>query len=178
MKIKLTLFLSALLLFTGCVEVTFPEPMPMNRRSLTCFPTGWVGVWSNDTEENAAESITIGTSQISVGGDNITLGEEAVVRRFAGYLVLSVSGEDNDGRWLIYLAKKTQGALHVYTFDGDDDEKIAIWEMVLGGESIGKITKDLNDSEVKEYKLNPENNFAFRELINKGGLSSMGKYVK
>ena len=90
MKIKLTIFLSALLLFTGCVEVTFPEPMPMNRRSLTCFPTGWLGVWDDGTEENAAESITIGISQINLGGDNIILGEEAVVRRFAGYLVLSV----------------------------------------------------------------------------------------
>jgi hypothetical protein len=178
MKTKLTLFLSALILFTGCVEVTFPEPMPMNRRSLTSFPTAWQGVWTAVVTESETETITISANHIDIGGDLVLLGEKAVVRRFAGYLVMSIHFEESEGRWQIYLAKKTQGMLHVYAFDGGDEEKIAIWELVLGGESVKKVAENLIESEVKEYQLNPENNFAFRELITKGGLSSMGKYVK
>lgn len=178
MKTQLTLFLSALILFTGCVAVTFPEPMPMNRRSLTCFPTAWQGVWTAVATDSETETITISATHIDLGGDLVLLGEAAVVRRFAGYLVLSITTEEDEGRWQIYLGEITQGVLHVYNFDGDEEEKVAIWELVLGGDSVERVAKSVDDSEVKEYRLNPENNIAFRELITKGGLSSQGKYVK
>ena len=178
MKTQLTLFLSALILFTGCVEVTFPEPMPMNRRSLTCFPTAWQGVWTAVESESETETITISSSQIELGDDLLLLGENAMVRRFSGYLVLSISSEENEGRWQIYLGEITQGVLHVYTFDGNEEEKVKIWELVLGEEGVEWVAESVDDSELKEYHLNPENNIAFRELITKGGLSPIGNYVK
>ena len=39
--------LGFLVLFTGCVQVTFPEPMPANRRELDAFPKAWRGTWTS-----------------------------------------------------------------------------------------------------------------------------------
>ena len=41
----LLLPLALLLCTTGCVTVTFPEPMPMHRRDLKSFPKSWQGDW-------------------------------------------------------------------------------------------------------------------------------------
>ena len=33
---------------TSCVEVTFPEPMPVNRKELDSFPKSWQGTWTSN----------------------------------------------------------------------------------------------------------------------------------
>ena len=39
---------------TSCVEVTFPEPMPVNRKELDSFPKSWQGTWtSNEGTDDA-----------------------------------------------------------------------------------------------------------------------------
>ena len=179
---SLILSLGALILFTGCVEVTFPEPMPMNRKDKTHFPKSWLGEWTFvEQSDELEEHLTVHAQYISFGDETVVLGSENVLRKFAGYYILSSKGENSD-RWSILLAKRSKDVLHIYQFDGTDDEKVAIWKDVLddddgnGFEAIKK--KDGANEKVREYKLNPEKNRTFRVLLKEGGLSHMGDYIR
>jgi hypothetical protein len=179
---SIILSLGALILFTGCVEVTFPEPMPMNRKDKTHFPKSWLGEWTFDKQsDDLEENLTIHAQYITFGDETIVLGTENILRKFAGYHILSSKGEGSD-RWSLLLAKRSKDVIHIYKFDGTDDEKAAIWENILddnegsGFEVVKK--KDGDNEKVREYKLNPEKNRTFRALLKQGGLTHMGNYIR
>jgi hypothetical protein len=174
--------LGALILFTGCVEVTFTEPMPLNRRDKTHFPNSWLGEWTfTEQSDELEERLTIHSQYVTFGTDALVLGTENVLRKFAGYHILSTKSENSE-RWNLLLAKRSKDVLHVYKFDGTDKEKATIWEEILttneglGFEAVKKKEGDLE--KVREYKLNPENNRMFRKLIKEDGLTHMGDYVR
>ena len=158
-----TLVLLGALMWTGCSNVTFTEPMPMNRRDLPKFPPKWQGTWSDGDEM----TITIGESYFE-GNDleKMTLGEDVLLRRFHGHLVLNQPEEN--GKWSVLLGRRWKDELRLWTFDGSDDAKVALWGTILNDSSI---TEFMGDDElgVKTYTLAPENNAAFRKLITKGG---------
>jgi hypothetical protein len=178
----LIISLGALILFTGCVEVTFTEPMPLNRRDKTHFPNSWLGEWTfTEQSDELEERLTIHSQYVTFGTDALVLGTENVLRKFAGYHILSTKSENSE-RWNLLLAKRSKDVLHVYKFDGTDKEKATIWEEILttneglGFEAVKKKEGDLE--KVREYKLNPENNRMFRKLIKEDGLTHMGDYVR
>jgi hypothetical protein len=180
----LILSLGALILFAGCVEVTFTEPMPLNRRDKTHFPNSWLGEWtSTEQDDDLGEQLTINAQYVTfgTGTEALVLGTENVLRKFAGYHILSTKTEDSE-RWGLLLAKRSKDVLHVYEFDGSDDEKVAIWEEILRsneGEAF-EVVKEMDGAQekVSEYKLNPKNNRIFRALIRQGGLTHIGDYVR
>ena len=179
---NLIISLGALILFTGCVEVTFTEPMPLNRRDKTHFPNRWLGEWTSaEQSDELEEHLTINSQYLTFGTDALVLGTENVLRKFAGYHILSTKSE-NAERWNLLLAKRSKDVLHVYKFDGKDKEKAAIWQEILttnegvGFEAVKKKDGDLE--KVREYKLSPENNRMFRKLIQEGGLTHVGDYVR
>ena len=174
--------LGALILFSGCVEVTFPEPMPLNRRDKTHFPNSWLGNWSiAEQSEDLEEHLTIYSQYVTIGDKTIVLGTENILRKFAGYHILSTRSETSD-RWVLLLAKRSKDVLHIYKFDGSDKEKARLWEEVLSSsEDLGfeAVTKtEGNLEKVREYKLNPKNNSVFRTLIKVGGLTHEGDYFR
>jgi hypothetical protein len=178
----LIISLGALILFTGCVEVTFTEPMPLNRRDKTHFPNSWLGEWTfTEQSDELEERLTIHSQYVTFGTDALVLGTENVLRKFAGYHILSTKSENSE-RWNLLLAKRSKDVLHVYKFDGTDKEKATIWEEILttneglGFEAVKKKEGDLE--KVREYKLNPENNRMFRKLIKEDGLTHIGDYVR
>ena len=180
-KILLMAF-SALLMLSGCIEVTFPEPMPMNRCDKNHFPKSWQEEWTfSEQSDDLEENLTINSQYVYFGTDQIVLGEENILRKFAGYYILS-SKANNSQRWNLLLAKRDKDVIHVYHFDGKDVEKAKFWEALLkddtrnGFETIRKSEGDTN--RIREYKLNPKNNRAFRELIKSGGLTHMGDYLR
>lgn len=173
-----TLVISAIMLLTGCVQVTFPEPMPLNRKDKLYFPTKFHGDWSYKGEnEMLGENITISTKYIDLGDERIVLNEENILRKFNGYLILNTKTDHND-RFSVYLAKTKNGVLSLYNFDGEDEEKVAIWKEVLGDDGVEEVKSNDGGIEVEEIKLAVENNTTFRLLINKGGITHMGDYVK
>ncbi|MDE0916744.1 MAG: hypothetical protein OSA04_00415 [Flavobacteriales bacterium] len=178
----LIISLGALILFTGCVEVTFTEPMPLNRRDKTHFPDSWLGEWTSTAQSDELdERLMINSQYVTFGTETLVLGAENVLRKFAGYHILSTKSENSE-RWNLLLAKRSKDVLHVYKFDGTDKEKAAIWEETLrtnegeGFEAVKK--KDGAQEKVSEYKLNPENNRIFRKLIKEGGHTHIGDYVR
>jgi hypothetical protein len=156
--------------------------MPLNRRDKTHFPNSWLGEWTfTEQSDELEEHLTIHAQYVTFGTDALVLGTENVLRKFAGYHILSTKSENSE-RWNLLLAKRSKDVLHVYKFDGTDKEKATIWEEILttneglGFEAVKKKEGDLE--KVREYKLNPENNRMFRKLIKEGGLTHMGDYVR
>jgi len=65
--------LGALILFTGCVEVTFTEPMPLNRRDKTHFPNSWLGEWTfTEQSDELEERLTIHSQYVTFDNVNLT----------------------------------------------------------------------------------------------------------
>ena len=157
------LVLISALMWTGCSNVTFTEPMPMNRQDLPKFPAKWRGTWSDGDEM----TITIGESYFEGNDlDKMTLGKDVLLRRFHGHLVLNQPEEN--GKWSVLLGRRWKDELRLWTFDGSDDAKVAIWGTVLNDSAITEFMRD-EELAVKTYTLAPENNAAFRKLITTGG---------
>jgi len=178
----LLIMFSAILILSGCIEVTFPEAMPMNRCDKNHFPKSWQGDWTfSEQSDDLEENLSIHSQYITFGTDEVVLGEENVLRKFAGYYILSSKTEDSQ-RWNLMFAKRDRDVIHVYRFDGNDDEKVKLWEAVLKDDTLNGfeiIRKDGGDSgRIREYKLNPDNNRDFRELIKSGGLTHLGDYLR
>ncbi|MAI22838.1 MAG: hypothetical protein CL828_02175 [Crocinitomicaceae bacterium] len=158
-------FLFAALVLGSCSNVTFTEPMPLNRRDLPKFPPKWRGGWT-DSDDMV---ITIGDTYFEGNDlDKIMLSENVLLRRFHGHLVLNQPEEN--GEWSILLGRRWKDELKLWTFDGSEDSKVAAWAAVLNDSSITEFVSD-EQLEVKSYVLDPENNAAFRKLITEGGLT-------
>ena len=176
--ISTSLILFAIVLLSGCVEATFPEPMPFNRANKTFFPSTMQGDWtykgdSNELEEN----ITVNAQYVDLGDENIVLSDRTVLRKFNGYYILSTY-LDKAERYGVLVAKLNGNVLSVYKFDCEDEEKVENWKSILGEESVEVITKDNKGIDIEEVRLNPANNSTFRQLLTKGGLTHIGDYVR
>ena len=157
------LFLLSAFVWSGCSNVTFTEPMPLNRRDLPKFPSKWHGTWSDGKDM----TVTIGESYFE--GDDlekVALGEDVLLRRFHGHLVLNQPEEN--GKWSVLLGRRWKDELKLWTFDGAEEAKVAVWSTILNDSSITEFTRD-EELGVKAYTLAPQNNAAFRKLITEGG---------
>ena len=179
MKNTFSLFVLALsLLLVGCVQVTFPEPMPFSRPNKSTFPKSLQGEWFNKGEsDDLAEKITISAQYVDMGDESIVINEKNLLRKFNGYYVLNSLVEDK-GRYSLTLARKNGSVLGIYKFDASDEAKIAIWKEVMGEDSVEAINKGGGSLEIEEIILKPANNSTFRKLINDGGITHLGDYVR
>ena len=173
-----TTFVLLSILCSGCVEATFPEPMPYNRTNKTFFPSSMQGDWTykGDSKE-LEENITINAQYVEMGDENIVLSDRTVLRKFNGFYILSTY-LDKAERYSVLIAKLNGNVLSVYKFDCEDEEKVENWKTILGEESVEVITKENKGIDIEEIRLNPANNSTFRQLLTKGGLTHIGDYVR
>lgn len=153
----------------GCTTVYFDQPQPPQRWNKKAFPKSWQGHWipegaTSDTIQIGAQWIDI---QIDEDPQHLILGEDVVLRSFAGHLVVSLLEKEENG-YVVRIAKRTGDVIDVFEMDGKDEAKVVIWEDALGT-SISRTTSA--SGEVKSYRLAPENNAAFRDLIRQGGFT-------
>lgn len=164
-QIPFLLLMLALFTWTGCVDVTFQEPMPQNRRNLNQFPRSWQGTWSNGDDLNikieADRFIDLDSEE------SFPLGEKIILRRFNGYLVLSKLTEDL-GSWEVTLGKRTFDQIEIWSFDA---EKIEDWQ-AIEGITVGQLPRQPEDSQTN-YIIDA-NNPAFRSMIKENGIKSIG----
>lgn len=174
----ITLLLLASTFLAGCVTVTFPEPMPYNRRDKATFPKSLHGVWHAADEQAQSDQLIITPQYMSIddGDEKYILGDKNKLRKFAGYFVLNMK-EEETGRWSLYLAKRNIDVLSVYQFDGEDELKAEIWSDILD-DDMESVSKDGEGGKITSYRLNPQNNATFRQLIADGGISHIGDFVR
>lgn len=168
------LFIVLVALTTGCSEVTFQESVPLNRTSLNAFPKAWHGVWL-DTEGDLYTISGPGFESSNMDTEPVLLSPSVLLKRFQGYLVLNQ--QQDNGRWEVLLAKRKKDRIHLFQFDSSNEASVAVWEAVLGSfmEQESAPSVDVNR---KTYVLSPENNFALRQLILKGGLTEISTLTR
>ncbi|MDE0978943.1 MAG: hypothetical protein OSA78_03050 [Flavobacteriales bacterium] len=170
MSHSFSVFLIALVaLTTGCSEVTFQESVPLNRKSLNAFPKAWHGVWT-DTEGDLHTISGSGFESSDSETEPVLLSPSVLLKRFQGYLVLN--RQQDNGRWEVLLAKRKKDRILLFQFDSSNEASVAVWEAVLGA-SMEQASAPSVDVNRKTYVLSPENNFALRQLILKGGLTEI-----
>lgn len=162
----LPLILLGAILWSGCSNVTFTDPLPLNRRDLDHFPKKWQGTWSDGEDL----TITIAPSYFvdSDSEEKVTLGEQALLRRFHGYLVLNQMGDDG-AHWSVLLGRRWKDEIKIWNFDEENAEAVAVWRQVLADANAFEEASKLSGKTT--YVLSPENNAAFRKLITQGGLT-------
>ena len=168
------LLIALVALTTGCSEVTFQESVPLNRKSLNAFPKAWHGVWT-DTEGDLYTISGTGFESSDSETETVLLSPSVLLKRFQGYLVLNQQ-QDNE-RWEVLLAKRKKDRIFLFQFDSSNEASVAVWEAVLGA-SMEQASAPSVDVNRKTYVLSPENNFALRQLILKGGLTEISTLTR
>ena len=163
------LLIALVALTTGCSEVTFQESVPLNRKSLNAFPKAWHGVWT-DTEGDLYTISGPGFESSDSETEPVLLSPSVLLKRFQGYLVLNQ--QQDNGRWEVLLAKRKKDRIFLFQFDSSNEASVAVWEALLGA-SMEQASAPSVDVNRNTYVLSPENNFALRQLILKGGLTEI-----
>ena len=165
---------TAIAVLTGCVDVTFPEPMPENRRTLDHFPASWEGTWTSHVQGIDAagedEILIVKRDRIRGMGDDeeVVLGQDAVLKRLGRKRILSFPQKDSD-RHSVVVAQRRGDVLEVRAFDPEQDDAIESWEATIGADRMLQIhRKDDPEKRLKEVQLNPKNTRQFRALLREG----------
>ena len=181
-EIHLSGFGALCMLATGCISVTFPGPMPYNRKDLTSFPNAWHGIWSShatgtdDTGEDKALVIFPDRLQ-GHEGDDLILGKNCVLRKWGRRHVLSIDLDDSN-RKMIMVAQRRGNHLDVLSFDASQEGALTSWEDVLGSKRVTTLHKNDDPTDkVREVQLNPRSNCQFRKLV-KHGSSDLVTYTR
>ena len=168
------LLIALVALTTGCSEVTFQESVPLNRKSLNAFPKAWHGVWT-DTEGDLYTISGSGFESSDSETEPVLLSPSVLLKRFQGYLVLNQ--QQDNGRWEVLLAKRKKDRILLFQFDSSNEVSVAVWEALLGA-SMEQASAPSVDVNRNTYVLSPENNFALRQLILKGGLTEISTLTR
>ena len=168
------LLIALVALTTGCSEVTFQESVPLNRKSLNAFPKAWHGVWT-DTEGDLYTISGPGFESSDSETEPVLLSPSVLLKRFQGYLVLNQ--QQDNGRWEVLLAKRKKDRILLFQFDSSNEASVAVWEALLGA-SMEQASAPSVDVNRNTYVLSPENNFALRQLILKGGLTEISTLTR
>ena len=160
----------------GCTTVSFNQPQPPKRGNINTFPKSWQGTWVQ--ENSTTDTVHVNEQSIDLKWNDEpqhwTLGEHFVLRSIAGHLVMSLIFDDENG-YMVFLAKRTGNVIETFQLDVKDEAKVAIWEDALGA-SFSSTTNA--EGEINSYRLAPENNAAFRNLIRQGGFTPSGKLLR
>ena len=174
---------SVLLATTGCVEVTFPEPMPAGKKDLTEFPSAWQGTWTSHVNgaqaagEDEIMVILVDRIKGDPRSDDLVLGQNCTLRKLGRRLVLSLPQDEGD-RYTALVAERHGECLTVEKFDPEEQGAVDGWEELRGHDRVVKIHKKDNPTKkLKEVQLNPKNRCQFRQLV-KRGTTELVTYTK
>jgi hypothetical protein len=168
---------------TGCVEVTFPEPMPAGKKDLSEFPKAWQGTWTSHVNgiEAAGEDEIMVVLPDRIKGDprseDLVLGVNCTLRSLGRRLVLNLPQQEGE-RYSALVAERHGQTIVLRAFDPEADGAIDGWEELLGHDRVVKIHKKDNPTKkLKEVQLNPKNRCQFRKLV-KHGTTELVTYTK
>lgn len=156
---------------TSCVEVLFETPQPQGIKAINAFPETMRGSYltsNNDT-------LIIASDQLKdPGAENdsiMKISEDFVLKKYKGYYIISLKHET--GMWEVAIIEpKGKGAFRLFTFDGENEEKMARVKQFTVVATIldegGKPT---------QYKLNPTKK-DFAKLLKSDVFEEIGVFNK
>lgn len=114
-QMRWALFLAAGALVSCNPKVQFSEPMPPARFNLPNIPKAYRGVIEDDDTR-----WQIGKDTIIMGEEVMVNGEDFLLRRMAGHLVMS-QPVVKTGQWEVIVIKREGDFMRTGWFDDDDD---------------------------------------------------------
>ena len=166
----LLIFLAfASIVTTGCVPVTFDEPMPMNRRNLDHFPSALQGSWASEDDD---VMLHIFRDHFSLQ-ETIFLSDSVILRKYKKKFVVSVQLEENKGFWEVFQASLAGDSLTLLTLSWKDEEKKQKMQSILGDRLEIFFDGDILDStsfldrkdSVSQVYASLQSNPQFKELM-------------
>ena len=117
MTVRIPLFLAVALLVTACnPTVQFDEPMPPSRWNLPNIPKAYRGTL---LDRDGEVDIVIGKDTIRTHTETLVHGEDCLLRRMAGHLVLSQPVAET-GQWEVIVLRKEGDEMVLGVFEDDD----------------------------------------------------------
>ena len=109
-----TVLLVTLALFSCTPKVQFNEPMPPGRMNLPNIPKAMRGVIIED-----GERWEFGKDTLKMGDEVLVNGEDFLLRRMAGHIILSQPVVET-GRWEVFPVRKTKDSMYLGYFEDHD----------------------------------------------------------
>lgn len=106
--------LITLALYSCTPKVQFNEPMPPGRMNLPNIPKAMRGVIIED-----GERWELGKDTLKMGDEVLVNGEDFLLRRMAGHIILSQPVVET-GRWEVFPIRKTKDTMYMGYFEDDD----------------------------------------------------------
>ncbi|MBT6174977.1 MAG: hypothetical protein HOH96_05415 [Flavobacteriales bacterium] len=183
---KMSRFLFIFLAFasiftTGCVPVTFDEPMPMNRRNLDHFPSSLQGSWASEDDD---VMLHIFRDHFSLQ-ESIFLSDSVILRKYKKKFVVSVQLEENKRFWEVFQASLAGDSLTLLTLSWKDEDKKQKIQSILGDRLEIFFDGDIVDStsflgrkdSVSQVHASLLNNSEFKELMEHCA-DTIGTYIR
>jgi len=108
--------LAAVMALTSCnPTVQFSEPMPPGRLNLPNIPKAMRGVIADDGDKTV-----IGKDTLWIGDDVLVNGEDFLLRRMAGHIMMNKRVAET-GHWEVLAIRKTKDSMYLCQFDDDSE---------------------------------------------------------
>jgi len=164
---KAAILLLLIFFVASCITVRFENPQPADGKRLNKFPEYLVGVYSNEE----SDTLHIGKNSFKFKDDTVNISgkvsaDEFVLNEFEGYHILNIQ---TDNIWDVYLVKRTNGSINVYTFQFDSDK---IEDLLEKLNKITPVKQVKGDDDELDYLLINPTSAQFREIIDAGIISS------
>jgi hypothetical protein len=110
------------LAFFGCKEISFKEPQPRGKKSLSEVPEGLQGVYLlSDGNETAKDTLIVSEKGYLIVSDQKQklLGDSLVLKQFKGYYFININ---ENPEWLLRVIKREDnGDLTYMSMDVEED---------------------------------------------------------
>ncbi len=113
-RFSLTLLTVVLALASCTPKVQFSEPMPPGRINLPNIPKAMRGVIMDD-----GDPMVIGKDTLWTGEEVLINGEDFLLRRMAGHIIMNKLVEET-GHWEVIPIRKTKDSMYLCQFDEED----------------------------------------------------------
>ena len=154
---------------TGCIPVTFDEPMPKNRRNLHHFPCALQGSWASEDDD---VMLLIFRDHIFLE-EPLFLSDSVILRKYKKKFVVSVQREENKGFWEVYQASLAGDSLTLLTLSWKVEDRKQKMQSILGdrleiffdGEILDSTSFFGKKDSVSQVQASVESNSQFKELM-------------
>jgi hypothetical protein len=156
MRHSLLILLAAVMALTSCnPTVQFSEPMPPGRMNLPNIPKAMRGVVVDDGDKTV-----IGKDTLWMGDDVLVNGEDFLLRRMAGHIMMNKRVPET-GHWEVVPIRKTKDSMYLCQFD-DDSEFVQRMSALL---EVAPETLSTEDKPGYGYSLLSPSAQEFKQLL-------------
>lgn len=160
-------------IFSACTPVMFESPVPEQARSMEQFPAEYRGTYILATDEST-ETLSINENSYACGEITGVLGENAVLKPYQQFWVMSQKAQDSD-EYLVFLGKfdlKKAEVEIMYMNLASDEDRVAKLK------SITAVREEFNEEGERELVHISPSDEEFKKILEADLFISYGVFKK